>query len=51
MEDIGNKKKKLTLYEYQDAPLGGHRGMNTTYEAIKSKFSWPNMKVVKSIKY
>jgi hypothetical protein len=43
-EDKGNENwKKQILYEYHDAPLGGHRGMNKTYKAIKSKFSWPNM--------
>lgn len=36
--------KKQILYECHDAPLGGHRGMNKTYKAIKARFSWPNMK-------
>jgi hypothetical protein len=36
--------KRQIPYEYHDAPLGGHRGMNKTYSAIKSKYSWPNMK-------
>jgi hypothetical protein len=44
VEEIGNEKKKQILYEYHDAPLGGHRGMNKTYKAVKAKFSWPNMK-------
>jgi hypothetical protein len=44
MEDIGNEKKKQIPYEYYDAPLGGHRGTNKTYKAIKANFSWPNMK-------
>lgn len=43
-EDIGEKEKKQILYEYHDAPIWGHRGMNKTYKAIKSRFSWPNMK-------
>jgi hypothetical protein len=42
--DVSEEEKKQILYEYHDAPLGGHRGMNKTYKAIKSKFSWPNMK-------
>ena len=41
---IEEEKKKQILYEYHDAPLGGHRGMNKTYKAIKQKHSWPNMK-------
>jgi hypothetical protein len=43
-ENIGEDKKKQILYEYHDAPLGGHRGMNKTYIAIEIRFSWPNMK-------
>jgi hypothetical protein len=38
------QKREQILYEYHDAPLGGHRGMNKTYNAIKTKFFWPNMK-------
>jgi hypothetical protein len=37
------KQKKL-LYEYHDAPMGGHRCMSKTYRAIKEKYSWPNTK-------
>jgi hypothetical protein len=44
MEDLDEKKKKQILYEYHDASLGGHRGTNKTYKAIKARFSWPNMK-------
>jgi hypothetical protein len=42
--EISPERKKQILYEYHDAPLGGHRGMNKTYKAIKEKHSWPNMK-------
>jgi hypothetical protein len=42
--DIDEEKKKQILYEYHDAQLGGHRGMNKTYKAIKDSYSWPNMK-------
>jgi hypothetical protein len=38
------KKKRQIMYEYHDAPLGGHRGMNRTHKAIKSNYSWPNMR-------
>jgi hypothetical protein len=43
-KEIDEESKKQILYEYHDAPLGGHRGMNKTYRAIKNKYSWPNMK-------
>ena len=36
--------RKQILYEFHDAPLGGHRGMNKTYRAIKAHYSWPNMR-------
>ena len=36
--------KKHILYEFHDAPVGGHRGMNKTYKAIKSQYTWPNMR-------
>jgi hypothetical protein len=32
------------LQENHDSILGGHRGMNKTYEAIKQPYYWPNMK-------
>jgi hypothetical protein len=44
VESIGEYKRKQILHEYHDAPLGGHRGMNKTYQAIEAKFNWPNMK-------
>jgi hypothetical protein len=41
MDDI---KKRKILYEFHDSPVGGHRGMNKTYRAIKLRYTWPNMK-------
>jgi len=38
-----NKRKEI-LYEFHDSPVGGHRGMNKTYCAIRSHYTWPNMK-------
>jgi hypothetical protein len=32
------------LQENHDSVLGGHRGMNETYEAINVHYQWPNMK-------
>jgi hypothetical protein len=43
-KEISEERKKQILYEYHDAPLGGHRGMNRTYQAIKNNFTWPNMR-------
>jgi hypothetical protein len=42
--ELNEDQKKQILYEYHDAPLGGHRGMNRTISAIKDRYSWPNMK-------
>jgi hypothetical protein len=41
--ELTEAQKKQILYEYHDAPLGGHRGMNRTIIAIKGRYSWPNM--------
>jgi hypothetical protein len=43
-KNLGEEERKRILYEFHDAPLGGHRGMNKTYKAIRSKFYWPDMK-------
>jgi hypothetical protein len=44
VEITEDNKKRQILFEYHDAPLGGHRGMNKTHKAIKGRFYWPNMK-------
>ena len=41
---LDEESKKQILYEYNDATVGGHRGMNLTLRAIKAKYSWPNMR-------
>ena len=38
------KTRRQILYEFHDSPVGGHRGMNKTYRAISSQYSWPNMR-------
>jgi hypothetical protein len=38
------EEKKQILFEYHDATLGSHRGMNKTYKAIKTRFHWTNMR-------
>jgi hypothetical protein len=41
---LDEETKKQTLYEFHDAPVGGHRGMNKTFRAIKSRYTLPNMR-------
>ena len=43
-DEFDEDKKKKTLYEFHDSPVGGHRGMNKTYRAIKSQYFWPNIR-------
>jgi transposase InsO family protein len=42
--ELDSERKKQILYEFHDAPLGGHRGMNRTYRPIKVHHTWPRMK-------
>ena len=42
--EIDPQLKLEILKENHDSVLGGHRGMNKTYEAIKNRYKWPNMK-------
>ena len=35
--------RQQVLYEFHDSLVGGHRGMNKTYRAIKSQYTWPKM--------
>jgi len=37
-------KRKAILHEFHDSPVGGHRGMNKTYRAIRAHYTWPNMR-------
>ena len=39
-----DKVRKQILYEFHDSPMGGHRGMNKTYRAISSQYTWPKMR-------
>jgi len=41
---LDEETKKQILYEFHDAPVGAHRGMNKTFRAIKSRYTWPNMR-------
>jgi hypothetical protein len=43
-DELNEDRRKQILYEFHDSPLGGHTGMNKTYRAIKSQYSWPNMR-------
>jgi hypothetical protein len=42
--DPSPQMKTKILQEIHDSPLGGHRGMNKTYEALREHYKWPNMK-------
>ena len=44
LDEIDPDMKVKILQENHDSILGGHRGMNKTYEAIKRYYQWPNMK-------
>jgi hypothetical protein len=41
---IDQEMKIKILQENHDSVLGGHKGMNKTYEAIKLHYQWPNMR-------
>ena len=41
---LDEESKKQILYEFHDAPVGGHRGMNQTLRTIKAQYTWPNMR-------
>jgi len=43
-DEFDEDRKKQILYEFHDSPVSGHRGMNKTYRAIKSRYFWPNMR-------
>jgi hypothetical protein len=34
---LDEETKKQIVYEFRDAPVGGHRGMNQTFRAIKPR--------------
>jgi hypothetical protein len=44
LDEIGADMKAKIIQENHDSILGGHRGMNKTYEAIRRHYEWPNMK-------
>lgn len=41
--ELNDDTKRQILYEFH-VPIGGYRGMNKTYKAIKSRYSWTNMR-------
>jgi len=43
-DEFDEDRKKQIVYEFHDSSVGGHRRMNKTYRAIKSQYSWPNMR-------
>jgi hypothetical protein len=40
---VDDDLKTKILHENHVSALGGHRGMNKTYEAIRRHYQWPNM--------
>jgi hypothetical protein len=43
-DEIDPDMKVKLLQDSHNSILGGHRGMNETYEATKRYYQWPNMK-------
>jgi hypothetical protein len=43
-DEFDEDRKRQILYEFHDSPVDDHRGMNKPYRAIKSQYSWPNMR-------
>ncbi|XP_046393726.1 uncharacterized protein LOC124161448 [Ischnura elegans] len=43
-EQISKERKEEILREIHDSPVGGHQGMNRTYERVKLYHKWPGMK-------
>jgi hypothetical protein len=41
---LDEETKKKILYEFHNAPVVGHQGMKKTFRAIKSRYTWPNMR-------
>jgi len=39
-----NTKKTDFFNDFHDSSIGGHRGMNRTYRAIKAQYTWPKMR-------
>ena len=42
-DEFDEDRKKKIWYEFHDSPVGGHRGINKTYRAIKSQYFRPNI--------
>ena len=40
--ELDEESKKQILYEFHDASVRGHWGMNQTLRAIKDQYTWPN---------
>jgi hypothetical protein len=43
-EEFSDKEKLEILKEVHDTPIGGHRGMTSTYKKLKQYVSWTGMK-------
>jgi hypothetical protein len=43
-EVLTEERKQRIIKEMHECPIGGHQGIQRTYERIKLYVSWPNMK-------
>ena len=43
LEEISEDRKRKLLREFHTCPIGGHQGIQRTYERLKLYISWPNM--------
>jgi hypothetical protein len=43
-----DKEKLGILKEMHESPIGGHIGMNRTYQRLKQYISWEGMKVYRN---
>ena len=41
---LTEEEKMKILQEFHEQPIGGHLGMNRTFDRLKQYISWPGMK-------
>jgi hypothetical protein len=41
---LTEEEKRKILQEFHEQPIGGHLGMNRTFDRLKQYISWPGMK-------
>ena len=40
----GKQNRDQILHDYHDSPVGGHQGIDRTYDRISENYYWPSMK-------